>query len=77
MKTERPILNGKTDRENLHIMETWAQNLMDELEYTLNHLDGSNMAEPERYVSQDEMQEALDKKYEELRALIIRRTKGV
>ena len=57
-------------------METWAQNLMDELEYTLNHLDGSNMAEPERYVGRDEMQEALDKKYEELRALIIRRTKG-
>ena len=76
MKTERPILNGKTDRENLHILESWAQNLMDELEYTLNHIDETILAKPEGYVRQEQMQESLDRQYKELRSLIVSRTKG-
>ena len=42
MKIEKPVLNGRTDRENLHILETWAGNLLDELNFILGHLDETN-----------------------------------
>lgn len=42
MMIEKPVLNGNTDKENLHILETWAGNLIDELNYVLSHLEETN-----------------------------------
>lgn len=75
MKIEKPKLIGKTDKENLYILETWATNLVDELNYTMTHIDNSNFAE-EKFVTQDILEQEMQKQYQELRELIVNRTKG-
>lgn len=73
----KPILNGKTDKENLQILETWATNLIDRLNHSMTHIDETNVVEGLRFVSESQMEEKLQEQYKELRRLIIERTKGV
>lgn len=75
MKLEKPKLTGKTDRENLHILETWADNLVDSLNYEVNHIDDSNLVEG-KLITREEVEEIMQKNYQELRELIVNRTKG-
>ena len=74
---QKPILNGKTDKENLQILETWATNLVDRLNHSITHIDNSNVVEGLRFVSEEVLAEKLQEQYNELRKLIIERTKGV
>lgn len=73
---QKPILNGKTDKENLHILETWASNLVDLLNHSITHIDETNMANGIKFVSENEMRQSMQKQYKELRKLIVKRTKG-
>lgn len=77
MMFQKPILNGKTDKENLQILETWATNLVDRLNHSITHIDETNVVEGLRFVSEPQMEEKLQEQYKELRKLIIERTKGV
>ena len=74
---EKPKLTGKTDKENLEILETWANNLVDKLNYGITHIDETNMVPGKTYVSVEDFQNAMEKQYQELRKFIVERTKGV
>ena len=74
---QKPILNGKTDKENLQILETWATNLVDRLNHAITHIDENNVVEGLNFVSESQMEEKLQEQYKELRKLMIERTKGV
>ena len=75
MKLEKPKLTGKTDKENLHLLETWATNLVDKLNYAMSHIDDKNFTE-NNFVSQEMLKKEMQGQYKELRELIIERTKG-
>ena len=76
MKLEKPDLHGRTDRENLAQLETWANNLVDSLNYMLNHMDNTNIVQGMALVTQEEMEEKMQQQYTELREYIVSRTKG-
>lgn len=73
---QKPILNGKTDKENLHILETWASNLVDQLKHSLTHIDNTNVVSGLHLVSENDLDKAMQEQYKELRKLIVKRTKG-
>ena len=75
MKVEKPVLNGKTDAENIQILETWASNLTDLINYEINHLDERNFV-PGVLPEMKLLEQKIDRNYQELRELIINRTKG-
>lgn len=74
MKIEKPKLTGKTDRENLQILESWANSLVDELQHQMTHIDETNMVGD--MITRKEIETAMERQYMELRELIIQRTKG-
>lgn len=76
MNIEKPILNGKTAEENIQKLETWAGRITDEINYAINHLDKNNFVETEQPVTKTELENILNNKYEELRGMIVSRTKG-
>lgn len=39
MMFEKPVLNGKTDRENLQKLKTWADNMVDKLNYASEQIE--------------------------------------
>ena len=41
---EKPTLDPKKPEESIALLETWAANLTDELNYHLNHLNIENLA---------------------------------
>lgn len=73
---QKPILSGKTDKENLHILETWASNLVDQLNHSLTHIDNTNVVSGLQLVSEEHLEKAMQEQYKELRKLIVKRTKG-
>lgn len=77
MKLEKPELNGATDRENLFRLETWASNLVDSLNYMLSHMDEANLVPGMNLVTEETVDEKMRQQYQELRELIVSRTKGV
>ena len=74
---EKPVLTGKTEKENLEILETWANNLVDKLNYSITHIDDTNLVSGEKYMTEEKYQEISQNQYKELRELIVERTKGV
>lgn len=76
MMFEKPVLNGKTDKENLHILETWATNLIDKLNHAITHIDSTNVTAGLHFVTESDLDKRMQKQYEDLRRLIIERTKG-
>ena len=76
MDIVKPEINGRTDREKIEQIATWANNLADSLNYILNHMDSNNMVPGLNLVTEERLEEKMQEQYKELRKLIIERTKG-
>lgn len=66
---EKPDITGKTPEEAIAALDTWAANLTNELNYTLNHLDKGNLIED--FTTQAYVDEKCKETYESIRKYII------